>query len=157
MRIARFEANGRISYGIVEGDAVTPIEGDLFGARRPAGAPLALSRVRLLAPLLPRQMLAVALNYPSHLGERPASPRPELFLKAQSCLSNPGDPIVLPAGCERVDYEGEMVVVIGRRAKKVAVGEALDYALGYTCGNDVSARPWQRGDMQWFRGKSCDS
>jgi 2-keto-4-pentenoate hydratase/2-oxohepta-3-ene-1,7-dioic acid hydratase in catechol pathway len=157
MRMARYEANGRISYGLVEGDSVTPIEGDLFGERRPSGPAVPLSSVRLLAPLVPRQMLAVALNYGSHLGERPPSPRPELFVKAQNCLSNPGDPIVMPAGSERVDYEGELLVVIGKRAKKVSVDQALDYVLGYSCGNDVSARDWQRGDQQWFRGKSCDS
>ncbi len=163
MRIARYETGGRVSYGVVEGDAVTPVEGDLFGSRRPAGAPVPLSSVRVLAPVVPRLMLAVALNYPSHLGERAASPRPELFVKGNNCLSNPGDPIVLPAGCERVDYEGELVAVIGRRCSKVSVEEALSYVLGYTCGNDVSARDWQQGtdsqraDQQWFRGKSCDT
>jgi len=157
MRIARFEANGRVSYGLVDGDSITPIEGDLFGQGRPSGNPIPLGSVRLLAPVVPRLMLATALNYPSHLGQNTASPRPELFIKGNNCLSNPGDPIVLPAGCERVDYEGELVVVIGRRCSRVSVAEAIDYVFGYTCGNDVSARDWQRGDQQWFRGKSCDT
>jgi len=157
MRIARFEANGRVSYGLVDGDSITPIEGDLFGQRRPSGNPIPLGSVRLLAPVVPRLMLATALNYPSHLGQNTASPRPELFIKGNNCLSNPGDPIVLPAGCERVDYEGELVVVIGRRCSRVSVAEVIDYVFGYTCGNDVSARDWQRGDQQWFRGKSCDT
>src|SRR3972149_4148502 len=157
MRIARFEAGGRVSYGLVEGDSVTPVEGDLFGSRRPAGDPVPLSSVRLLAPVVPRLMLATALNYPSHLGQNVASPRPELFVKGNNCLSNPGDPIVMPAGCERVDYEGELVVVIGRRCSRVSVEDALSYVLGYTCGNDVSARDRQRGDQQWFRGKSSDT
>jgi 2-keto-4-pentenoate hydratase/2-oxohepta-3-ene-1,7-dioic acid hydratase in catechol pathway len=156
MLVARYETGGKISYGIVEGDRVTPIEGDLFGSRRPAGEPLALSGVKLLAPVVPRLILATALNYPSHLGNFTASPRPELFVKGANTLANPGDDVVIPAGCDRVDYEGEVVAVIGRRARKVTVGDALDYVLGYTCGNDVSCRPWQRGDMQWFRGKSCD-
>jgi len=157
MRIARFEANGRISTGLVDGDSITPVDGDAFGDRRPSGAAVPLSSVRLLAPILPRQILAVALNYPSHLQDRPVSPRPEIFVKAQSCLSNPGDAIVLPATSEHVEYEGEMVVVIGKRCKKVSPDDALSYVFGVTCGNDVSARKWQRGDMQWFRGKSCDS
>ena len=157
MRIARFEAGGRVSYGLVEGDSVTPVERDLFGSRRPAGDPVPLSSVRLLAPVVPRLMLATALNYPSHLGQNVASPRPELFVKGNNCLSNPGDPIVMPAGCERVDYEGELVVVIGRRCSRVSVEDALSCVLGYTCGNDVSARDWQRGDQQWFRGKSSDT
>jgi 2-keto-4-pentenoate hydratase/2-oxohepta-3-ene-1,7-dioic acid hydratase in catechol pathway len=157
MRIARFESNGRISYGLVEGDSITPIEGDLFGDRRPDGPPQPLSSVRLLAPLVPRMMLAAALNYPSHLDGRAVSPRPELFVKANSCLAGPEDPIILPAGSERVDYEGEMVVVIGRRCKKVSREDALSYVFGYTCGNDVSARDWQQADTQWFRGKSSDT
>jgi 2-keto-4-pentenoate hydratase/2-oxohepta-3-ene-1,7-dioic acid hydratase in catechol pathway len=157
MRIARYEANGTIAYGLVEGDSITPIEGDAFGDCRPAGDPIPLADVRLLAPVVPNQMFAVALNYPSHLGEQPPSPRPELFVKANSSLANPDNPIVLPAGSERVDYEGELVVVIGRQCKKVSVEDALSYVLGYTCGNDVSARDWQRGDQQWFRGKSCDT
>lgn len=157
MRYCRFESGGTISFGTIEGEIVSPFAGDLFGDRRPAGAPLALSAVRLLAPLVPRQMLAVALNYASHLGDRPADPRPEIFVKANSCLADPEQPIILPAGSERVDYEGELVVVIGRRAKKVSVADALSYVFGYTCGNDVSARDWQRGDRQWFRGKSSDT
>jgi 2-keto-4-pentenoate hydratase/2-oxohepta-3-ene-1,7-dioic acid hydratase in catechol pathway len=157
MRLARFVFNGRTSYGVVEGNGVTPIEGDPFGERRAAGPAVALSSVRLLAPVVPGQMLAVALNYPSHLGQQPPSPRPDLFVKANGCLANPGDNIVLPAGCERVDYEGELVVVIGRPCRKVTTAEALSYVLGYTCGNDVSARDWQRSDRQWFRGKSCET
>ncbi len=156
MRIVRYTANGQTSYGLVEGESVTPIEGGLFGARRPAGNSLPLSSVRLLAPVVPRLMLAVALNYPSHLGTAVASPRPELFVKGNNTLANPNDEIPMPAGCQRVDYEGELVAVIGRRCSRVGVGAALDYVLGYTCGNDVSARDWQRGDQQWFRGKGCD-
>jgi 2-keto-4-pentenoate hydratase/2-oxohepta-3-ene-1,7-dioic acid hydratase in catechol pathway len=157
VKIARFEHNGTVSYGLVDGDSVAPVEGGLFGPHRPAGRPLPLSSVRLLAPVVPRLMLAVALNYPSHLGERPASPRPEIFVKGNNTLANPEQPIVLPAGAERVDYEGELVVVIGRRCTKAPRGEALSYVFGYTCGNDVSARDWQRGDTQWFRGKSSDT
>jgi 2-keto-4-pentenoate hydratase/2-oxohepta-3-ene-1,7-dioic acid hydratase in catechol pathway len=156
MRIARFESNGKVQHGLVEGSSVTPIEGDLFGARRPTGAALPLSSVRLLAPVVPRLMLAIGLNYPSHV-QGPVSPRPELFVKGNNTLANPGDAIVMPAGCERVDYEGELVAVIGRRCAKVSVADALSYVLGYTCGNDVSARDWQRADLQWFRGKSLDA
>jgi 2-keto-4-pentenoate hydratase/2-oxohepta-3-ene-1,7-dioic acid hydratase in catechol pathway len=157
VKIARFEHNGVISYGLIEGSGLTPVEGGLFGPHTPSGGRLALADVRLLAPVVPRLMLAVALNYPSHLGERPASPRPEIFVKGNNCLADPEQPIVLPAGAERVDYEGELVVVMGRRCKKVTPEEALTCVFGYTCGNDVSARDWQRGDTQWFRGKSSDT
>lgn len=156
MKYVRFEHNGNVSYGTLEGEMVTPFAGDLFGDRKASGPAVPLRSVKLLAPVQPRTMLAAALNYQSHLGDRPPSPRPELFAKALSCLANPDDSVVLPAGCERIDYEGEMVVVIGKRTKKVPVAEALNYVFGVTCGNDVSARDWQRGDNQWLRGKSCD-
>ena len=155
MRIARYELGGNVSYGLVEGDSIQPIEGDLFGDRRPKGDKVALSSVKLLAPVKPNIMLAVALNYPSHL-QAPPSPRPELFVKPNNTLANPDDEIPLPDGCERVDYEGEMVAVIGKTCSHVTSEEALDYVFGYTIGNDVSARDWQRGDHQWFRGKGCD-
>jgi 2-keto-4-pentenoate hydratase/2-oxohepta-3-ene-1,7-dioic acid hydratase in catechol pathway len=156
MKLARYEAGGKISYGIVEGNNITPIEGDLWGEKKPSGAPVPLNSVRLLAPVVPNIMLAVALNYPSHIGDQVPSPRPELFVKGNNTLANPDDEIVIPAGCERVDYEGEVVVVMGKTCKKVTADQALSYVLGYTCGNDVSCRPWQRGDQQWFRGKSAD-
>ena len=156
MKLARYEAGGKVSHGIVSGDSIQPIEGDLFGDRKPVGAPIPLDSVKLLSPVVPNIMLAVALNYPSHIGGAIPSPRPELFVKSNNTLANPDDAVVLPAGCERVDYEGEVVVVIGKTAKKVTAETALDYVLGYTCGNDVSCRNWQYGDQQWFRGKSSD-
>src|SRR5262249_59532411 len=79
------------------------------------------------------------------------------FYKVPSSLCNPGDPIVIPPGAGETHYEGELVAVIGKTAKRVPKEAALDYVFGYTCGNDVSARPWQRGDLQWWRGKSCDT
>jgi 2-keto-4-pentenoate hydratase/2-oxohepta-3-ene-1,7-dioic acid hydratase in catechol pathway len=156
MKYARYEAGGKVGYGSVEGDRITPIEGDLWGERRPSGQAMPLNSVRLLAPVVPNIILAVALNYPSHIGGQIPSPRPELFVKSNNTLADPEDSIVLPAGCERVDYEGEVVAVIGRTCKKVTAEEAMDYVFGFTCGNDVSCRPWQRGDQQWFRGKSAD-
>jgi 2-keto-4-pentenoate hydratase/2-oxohepta-3-ene-1,7-dioic acid hydratase in catechol pathway len=157
MRIARFESQGRTSFGLVEGESVTPIAGDPFGDRRPSGPPVPLANVRLLAPWQPRQILAAAVNYKSHAGERPASSKPELFLKAPSSIVGPGDAIVLPKGAERVDFEGELVAVIGHRCRNISPAEALSYVLGYTCGNDVSARDWQRADTQWWRAKSSDT
>ena len=156
MRIARFEVGGRISYGLVQGDSVQPIEGDLFGDLNPTGSAVDLASVRLLSPVVPRVMLAASLNYPSHLGDAPVSPRPELFIKSNNCLADPEAQVILPSGSERIDYEGEMVAVIGKTCRKVPVSQSLDYVFGYTCGNDVSARDWQRGDNQWFRGKGCD-
>ena len=164
MLLCRFEYNGRVSFGTVEGDRVTPIEGGLFGDHRPAGDALALPGVRLLAPLVPPKVLAAAVNYQSHvpsgasvLKSDEAPSVPQLFLKPSSSVIGPGETIVLPAEARRVDAEGELVAVIGRVCRNVSEAEALDYVLGYTCGNDVSARHWQRDDVQWWRAKGSDT
>lgn len=164
MLYARFWRAGAVSYGIVEGGSVRPIEGGLFEEHRPAGPALALAEVKLLAPVVPSKILAAAVNYPSHVtsaravvpgGEAPAVP--QLFLKPPSAVIGPGEAIVLPAGARRVDAEGEMVAVMGRVCRRVSPERALEYVFGYTCGNDVSARHWQRDDVQWWRAKGSDT
>lgn len=155
--LARFAHAGETRFGLVADGRVTPIEGDFFGDRAAAGDAVALDAVQLLAPVVPRQMLAVALNYKSHLGDRTPPGNPELFWKSPSSLIGPQDTIVMPKDAERVDSEGELVVIIGRRCRKVSKADALDHVLGYTCGNDVSARDWQRDDRQWWRAKSADT
>jgi 2-keto-4-pentenoate hydratase/2-oxohepta-3-ene-1,7-dioic acid hydratase in catechol pathway len=167
MKYVRFLHQGGESYGLLEGDIVIPFEGDLFGERRPAGVRLPLAAVTLLAPVRPSKIIAVALNYMDHLptgggfisGDRDREPpsAPELFLKTPSAVVGPEEAIVIPAGAGRVDGEGELVAVIGRRVRGLSPEEALGYVLGYTCGNDVSAREWQRGDIQWWRAKSSDT
>lgn len=158
MQIIRFRYghHGAV-YGIVENDHVRPVEGDIFGEYQRLAAALPLSQVKLLTPVTPSKILAMAFNYRSHLGERTPPSQPELFYKPLSCLIGPEEPIVIPRGSERVDAEGELVIVIGRRAKRVPPGDALNYIFGYTCGNDVSARNWQRGDIQWWRAKGADT
>jgi 2-keto-4-pentenoate hydratase/2-oxohepta-3-ene-1,7-dioic acid hydratase in catechol pathway len=164
MRYCRLERDGQAVYGLIEGDTVRALHGDLFGAHEPEGPDIALDSVRLLAPVIPRKVLAAAVNYQSHVpsgsavlkdGEAPSVP--QLFLKPSSSVIGPGDTIVLPADARRVDAEGEMVAVIGRTCRRVAATEALDYVLGYTCGNDVSERYWQRDDVQWWRAKGSDT
>jgi 2-keto-4-pentenoate hydratase/2-oxohepta-3-ene-1,7-dioic acid hydratase in catechol pathway len=164
MLFARFRHGETVSCGAVEGDRVTPVEGGLFGERRPAGPAFALADVQLLAPVVPPKILAAAVNYPSHVTsaraivKADAAPSvPQLFLKPSSSVIGPEETIVLPAGAPRVDAEGEMVAVIGRVCRKVSAGEALEYVFGYTCGNDVSARHWQRDDVQWWRAKGSDT
>jgi 2-keto-4-pentenoate hydratase/2-oxohepta-3-ene-1,7-dioic acid hydratase in catechol pathway len=156
-RYARFQAGETIAHGIVEGDRIRQIEGDLFGARRPTETTHALADVTLLVPTTPSKVLAVGLNYRSHLRDRPAPKVPEIFYKAPSCLIPQGADIVIPKGTNDVHYEGELVIVIGKRAKRVAPGEAMGYVFGVTCGNDVSARDWQKGDLQWWRAKGADT
>jgi len=153
----RFEQGDRISYGLLEGDVVRPIQGDLFGNNEILSETIPLSSVRLLAPVTPSKVIAVGLNYQSHLGEREPASYPGLFAKYPTSLIGPGDPIVRPADSENLHYEGEMVIVIGKEARNVSEAEAADYVFGVTAGNDVSERDWQRDDLQWFRAKASDT
>lgn len=156
-RLVRFEHDGATAYGVIEDDRVVAIEGDLFGQRRRTDRSVPLDSVKLLAPVEPTKILAAALNYKSHLAERDAPESPQFFFKPPSCVIAHGEPIVLPAGSDDVHYEAEVVIVIGRRAKDVPVDQAMDYVLGITCGNDVSARDWQEADIQWWRAKGADT
>lgn len=164
MLFARFRHQNRESYGVLEDERLSPFEGDLFGERRPAGDSIPLSEVALLAPLFAGKILAAAINYRSHvssgravLKQNEAPVIPQLFLKPASSIIGPGETIVLPEGARRVDAEGELVAVIGRPCRGVSPEEALEHVFGYTCGNDVSARHWQRDDLQWWRAKGSDT
>ncbi len=161
MKIARVQAGDSVFYGVVEGELIRRIEGELFGEYTVTQERFPLDGVRLLAPVSPPNIMCVGLNYKSHAAESQMNipERPVLFLKATTSACGPGDAIMLPAAApDEVDYEAELAVVIGRTARNVGKGEALDYVLGYTCGNDVSARDCQlRHDSQWARGKSFDT
>ena len=113
-----------------------------------------LDGATLLCPGTPTKIVAMAVNYRSH-GAPVATPQP--FLKTPSALIGPGQAIVLPPDAGRVDEEGEVVAVIGRRASRIGVEEVDAHVFGYTCGNDVSAREWQQSDVQWWRAKSSDT
>jgi len=160
MRIVRFvEKGGEGRYGVIEGDDVYAVEGEVFGDLNRGERVGALSELRLLAPCQPTKVVAVGLNYAAHAAEsqKEVPAEPILFLKPPSAVIGPGEKIVYPAISQWVDHEAELVAVVGRRARNVAAGEALDYLLGYTCGNDVSARDLQRRDGQWARGKGFDT
>jgi 2-keto-4-pentenoate hydratase/2-oxohepta-3-ene-1,7-dioic acid hydratase in catechol pathway len=157
MIYARFEHRGAPSWGVVEGDRVRPIEGSPFHGERLAGSAIPLAEVRLLAPSEPRRVLALAWNYGDHLKGREAPKEPAVFLKLPSCLIAPGESILLPPGAGRVDEEAELVAVIGKPCRNVLPGEAAACVFGYTCGNDVSARVWQKNDLQWWRAKASDT
>ena len=165
MLLARARAGRRVVSGIVEGETLHVVRGGLFGGLDATGERVALPGARLLTPVRPGKVLAIGLNYRSHLEARPgggggdaeAPARPEPFLKAPSSVIGPGEAIVLPPDAGRVDEEGEVVAVIGRRARGVTEEEAAACVLGYTCGNDVSARRWQAEDLQWWRAKSSDT
>lgn len=156
-RYVRYALEGRTAYGILAGDSIRELSGDLFATPRPTGRVVALRSVRLLAPCEPKKVIAVGLNYKSHLGERPTASYPGLFAKLPTSIIGPEAAIVYPSDAENLHYEGELVVVIGRRARGVSVADAPRYVFGVTAGNDVSERGWQRSDLQWFRAKASDT
>jgi len=156
-RYVRYEADGAVSYGLLEGDGIRPISGDLFGAHEVTSSTIPLARVHLLAPVNPSKVIAVGLNYQSHLGERSPAAYPGLFAKYPTCIVGPEAAVVRPPDSRNLHYEGEMVVVIGREAKNVPVEEAGQYVFGVTAGNDISERDWQSADLQWFRAKGSDT
>ena len=159
MRIVRYGRDGATRYGVLEGGVVHDAGTDLLALvpGEPVGA---LDTVRLLAPVAaPGKIVCVGRNYAEHAAETGSAvpDRPELFAKWANAIVGPGDPVVHPAITHALDYEAELVVVIGRTAKQVPEERALEYVLGYTCGNDVSARDLQFGDTQWVRGKTLDT
>lgn len=161
MRVCRFSTRGTVGYGLVVEDRVTAIaEKSPFAGLTPAGTSVPLSEVKLLTPVLPSKIVAVGRNYSAHAAEldHDVPSEPLLFMKAPSALLNPGEQIILPPDSSRVDYEGELVVVIGRTARNLAASaRPLDHVLGFTCGNDVTARDLQKRDGQFMRSKSFDS
>ena len=160
-KFARYEAHGEVAYGVVEGDAVRQLTAPPYEDHEVTDHTHQLSDVRLLAPVVPNKILAMAGNYKSHMGDREPFKVPEPFLKTTSSVIGPGESIVIPREAIqenlRVQPEAELAVVMGKRCKRATVENALSYVLGYTCSNDVSIREWQHGDVQWWRGKSSDT
>ncbi len=162
MRLARYEANGKVFWGIVESsDGLTGTVEELSAAPyegvKTTGRTQSLRDVRLLAPAVPSKIFALAHNYATHLQGKAPPAEPQVFLKVPSSVINPGETILLPARQGRVDEEAELVVIMGKRCKGVGRADALRYVLGYTCGNDVSARVWQKNDLNWWRAKGSDT
>ncbi len=164
MRLIRFvDSLGQTNFGQDLGNGrAQPLVGDLFGNQEPAGGDVTVAR--LLAPLLPVNIFCIGLNYREHAVESgQAIPnQPVVFMKPTSSVNDPGGAIRIPAVGNpegEVDYECELAVIIGRRARNVSEGDALSYVFGYTAANDVSARRWQRdgGGGQWIRGKGFDT
>jgi len=160
MRIIRYQTrNDPPRFGWLLDDTVGAIEGDPFGEFRRLEANQELKSVRLLAPVLPGKILCVGRNYVAHAREDNAEVPdvPLLFLKPPSSVIGPGDKIVLPPQSEQVEHEAELVVVIGRRGRWISPESATEHVLGYTVGNDVTARDLQRRDGQWTRSKGFDT
>jgi 2-keto-4-pentenoate hydratase/2-oxohepta-3-ene-1,7-dioic acid hydratase in catechol pathway len=163
MKIIRcLDNKGSTVYAAQQPDGTAAkITGDIFGSFQVSSEKVEVKK--LLAPIQPGSIICIGLNYRKHAGEMGVKfPEvPIVFFKGINTLQNPGDPIELPMHLrsDEVDYECELAVVIGRACKNVSRQNALDYVLGYMCGNDVSARDWQikRSGGQWCRGKSFDT
>jgi 2-keto-4-pentenoate hydratase/2-oxohepta-3-ene-1,7-dioic acid hydratase in catechol pathway len=163
MRIIRYQdPRGQIHYASETIDSQRfLIDGDIFGSFEVTNQPALVGK--LLAPVAPTSLVCIGLNYRRHAeeGNLPAPEFPVVFMKVPGAVQNPGDPIQLPQNLKssEVDYECELAVVIGKTARNVKRSDALDYVLGYTCANDVSARDWQTkwGGGQWCRGKTFDT
>lgn len=166
MRWVHFTAGDKTAYGILEGDTIHETAGDLFAAPTRTGKTHALSAVKIEIPLIPRTFYCAGLNYVRHLteaankrGEVPNIPtRAEIGYRAQNALIAHEEDVVIPRDAtEKVHYEGELVVVIGKKAKNLTEANALDCVFGYTIGNDVSERTWQKADRTFFRSKNTDT
>jgi 2-keto-4-pentenoate hydratase/2-oxohepta-3-ene-1,7-dioic acid hydratase in catechol pathway len=157
-KIYRVEHEGAARYALEQDGSYRLIEGDVFaGPTYKTGA--VITPKKILAPMTPSKVVAIGLNYKDHAAERnkPLPPEPLMFMKPSTTVIGPGDPIRLPAGAGRVDYEAEMGVVIGKRAYRVPAARAMDYILGVTCINDVTARDLQTKDVQYTRAKGFDT
>lgn len=165
MRVARFSAAGRTAYGLVEGDRVVELAGGLFDPPARTGAVHALAAVKLEVPLLPRTFYAAGLNYTHHVlemaarrGETPNVPKkPDMGYRASNALIAHDEAVVIPRDATKVQDQGEIVAVIGKKAKHLSEAEALSCVFGYTIGNDVSERNWQREDRTFWRSKNTDT
>lgn len=159
-RYIRYRVGSSTAYGILDGDTIRELRGELFGEHKETGVKHRLADVKLLYPCEPPKILAVGLNYRSHLGDRKPPEHPEIFYKPVTALQHPEEAIVIPPPAKNVHYEGEMVLVIGQRVRRASPDEARAAIFGVTCGNDVSERDWQGGaqkDLQWWRAKGADT
>ena len=160
MKIIRFKFEEDTRYGILEDARVFLCDGDPFTGLTRLSSLVDLEAVKLLAPVSPPNIICLGLNYRKHADEAGMSypPEPLIFMKATTALCGSGDPIVLPSPSpDRIDYEAELVIVIGKRAKYVSEEDAPGFILGYTIANDVSDRAVQFKDVQWARAKSYDT
>ncbi|MGA1200492.1 MAG: fumarylacetoacetate hydrolase family protein, partial [Aquiluna sp.] len=159
MRLVRFNSGGSTSYGVLDGDSIRQIMGEPFAEINYSGETFSLAEVKLLAPVEPKKIVLVGLNFASHAAEihQETPSEPLIFFKPSSAVIASGEEIVLPHQSTQVEIEAELTVVIGKRAKNVSQEKVSDYILGYTVANDVTARDIQFSDLQWARSKAFDS
>jgi len=160
MKIIRYQTQNEPPHsGWILDDLVGEIDGDLFGEYRRLKAETPFDTVKLFAPVQPTKIICVGRNYAEHAKElgNDVPKVPLIFFKPPSAIINPGDSIVLPPQSQQVEHEAELVVVIGKRGRNITTEQARDYILGYTIGNDVTARDLQKSDGQWTRAKGFDT
>jgi 2-keto-4-pentenoate hydratase/2-oxohepta-3-ene-1,7-dioic acid hydratase in catechol pathway len=156
-RYIRYESQGRASYGILDGDTVRELSGAPWAGGKATGRTVQFKSVKLLPPAEPTKVIAAGLNYKSHIGQQKPAPYVGLFAKFPTSIVGHDADIIYPADATDLHFEGELVVVIGKKASKVSKEDALSYVFGATVGNDVSERAWQKQDLQWFRAKASDT
>ncbi|HYC46365.1 MAG TPA: fumarylacetoacetate hydrolase family protein [Burkholderiales bacterium] len=166
MKYGRFEQRGRVFFGSVEGDSVNELDGSIFDGAKPGGKRHALSDLKILAPCMPQNFYCAGLNYQAHLdwanarkgtNAKPPS-KADVGYRSPNAIIATDETIVIPADSKGpVQYEGELVAIIGRKAKNLSEQDALSCVLGYTLGNDVSERGWQAADRTLWRAKNCDT
>lgn len=159
MTIIRFEYQQEVHYGLLKEETIELIKGDIFGEYELTEQKIPANEVKLLSPVHPSKIVCVGLNYKDHAAEvnLEVPKAPLLFLKPNTSIIGPNDDIVYPPQSNQVDYEAELAIIIGKKAKDISEEESKDYIFGYTCANDVTARDIQFGDGQWTRGKSFDT
>lgn len=166
MKFGRFDQRGRVFYGIVEGDQVSELEGSPFDSHKASGKRHALSSLKILVPCMPANFYCAGLNYAAHIdwanqrtgGNRKVPEKADIGYRSANALISTGETIVIPAdSIGPVEFEGELVAVIGKKARNLSEKDALSCVLGYTLGNDVSERGWQKQDRTLWRAKNCDT
>jgi 2-keto-4-pentenoate hydratase/2-oxohepta-3-ene-1,7-dioic acid hydratase in catechol pathway len=166
MRWVRFSKDNAVSYGSLDGDTIREIRGEPWGDASPTGRTLALADVKLEIPVIPRTFYAAGINYAAHIremahkrGVEPVFPeKADIGYRANNALVADGEAVVIPHHAPpKINYEGELVVIIGKQVKHLTEANAMSCVFGYTIGNDVSERTWQRGDRTFWRGKNTDT
>jgi 2-keto-4-pentenoate hydratase/2-oxohepta-3-ene-1,7-dioic acid hydratase in catechol pathway len=153
----KYEAGGRVAWGLLEADTIRELQGNIFDGAKPNGKTVKLSDVKLLPPAEAKKVIAAGLNYRSHIGEQTPAKYVGLFAKMPTSLVGHNADIVYPADATNLHYESEVCVVIGKRARNIPESAVKDHVFGVAPCNDVSERGWQKADLQWFRAKGSDT
>ena len=156
-KYVRYEHDGATSYGVLEGETIHQLSGNVFESPERTGATVALADVTLLPPSEPKKVVAAGLNYRSHLGGAQPAEYPGLFDKHATSLIGHEAEITYYEDATNLHFEGEMVLIIGKVTRDVSVEDAPDHIFAVAPGNDISERVWQSNDLQWFRAKGADT